>query len=49
MPEKKNQQKASKNKKDAFKTKASRSDPDGSYTGVPLNSAEKPVQDADDL
>ncbi len=25
------------------------SDPDGSYTGVPKNPYEKPVQDADDL
>ncbi len=49
MSDKKNVEKTSKNKKDAFKTKASRSDPEGSYTGIPLNSAEKPVQDADDL
>ncbi len=27
----------------------SRSDPNGSYTGNPLNSYEVPVQDADDL
>ncbi|MEG0691879.1 MAG: hypothetical protein RR444_02230 [Oscillospiraceae bacterium] len=27
----------------------SKSDPNGSYTGKPLNEYEKPVQDADDL
>ena len=27
----------------------SKNDPNGSYTGVPLNTAELPVQDADDL
>lgn len=27
----------------------SRTDPDGSYTGVPLEPGEIPVQDADDL
>ena len=45
-----------KNKKDKqkeliekMKTKPSRNDPDGSYTGVPLTPGEKPAQDADDL
>lgn len=28
---------------------ASKTDPNGSYTGVPKNPDEKPVQDADDL
>ena len=32
------------NKKNKIKT-----DPNGSYTGVPENHQEKPVQDADDL
>ena len=27
----------------------SNEDPNGSYTGLPLNETEKPVQDADDL
>ncbi len=29
--------------------KAEMTDPDGSYTGVPRNRYEKPVQDVDDL
>ncbi len=29
--------------------KPSKEDPDGSYTGVPVEYGEKPVQDADDL
>ena len=32
-----------------FKTKPVKNDPSGSYTGVPLDPREKPVQDADDL
>jgi hypothetical protein len=32
-----------------LKNPPSKSDPSGSYTGVPLNRHEKPVQDADDL
>ena len=31
------------------KTKPSKNDPAGSYTGVPLDPKERPVQDADDL
>ena len=31
------------------KTIADRTDPNGSYTGVPINKGEMPVQDADDL
>jgi hypothetical protein len=27
----------------------SKSDPEGSYTGVPVSPSQKPVQDADDL
>ena len=30
-------------------TPPSRFDPDGSYTGKPMDTHEKPVQDADDL
>lgn len=32
-----------------LKNKASHNDPNGSYTGVPLDPREKPVQDSDDL
>jgi hypothetical protein len=32
-----------------FASAARETDPNGSYTGVPLNPHEKPVQDADDL
>ena len=36
---------------DAYKNldKSIKSDIDGSYTGVPLDNSDKPVQDADDL
>lgn len=33
----------------AFRDSKIKSDVDGSYTGVPENKQEKPVQDADDL
>ena len=29
--------------------KPAKNDPNGSYTGLPVNKGEKPVQDADDL
>ncbi len=29
--------------------KAAKTDPNGSYTGVPINPYEQPIQDADDL
>jgi len=29
--------------------KSSKTDPDGSWTGVPIDEFEKPIQDADDL
>ena len=32
-----------------FKVKPSKNDPNGSYTGVPIEKGETPVQDADDL
>lgn len=32
-----------------FSMKAAKTDPQGSWTGVPENAEEKPVQDADDL
>ena len=32
-----------------FSMKAPKTDPDGSWTGVPKNPGEEPVQDADDL
>lgn len=44
-----------KSKKSKSRTKAvpelqaAKTDPQGSYTGVPANPEEKPVQDADDL
>lgn len=44
-----------KSKKSKVRTKAApefqavKTDPQGSYTGVPANPEEKPVQDADDL
>ncbi len=34
---------------DMIRFPSSRTDPDGWYTGNPLNPFEKPVQDADDL
>ena len=36
-------------KKGDFKDPNIETDPNGSYTGCPLNVMEKPVQDADDL
>lgn len=45
-----------KNKKDKneivnsiIKNEFSKTDPDGSYTGIPKNKSEQPIQDADDL
>lgn len=35
--------------KDLTANQFSKTDPNGSYTGVPSNTNEKPVQDADDL
>ncbi len=37
------------NPADSFPNGFSKTDVDGSYTGVPKNGDEKPVQDADDL
>ena len=36
-------------KNDTFSMQATKTDPQGSWTGVPENPDEKPVQDADDL
>ena len=35
--------------KQMIKREPSKTDPNGSYTGVPVEIGEKPVQDADDL
>ena len=47
----KSNQNANVKKKNAkeMKNPPSKNDPFGSYTGVPLDRQEKPVQDADDL
>ncbi len=35
--------------KRVMETKPAKNDPNGSYTGVPIDKGETPVQDADDL
>ena len=47
--QKKKQPENSQKVKDLLQNKASRNDPNGSYTGVPLQAGETPVQDSDDL
>lgn len=49
---KKNEQKKARIEKivnEIANVKSSKTDPQGMYTGVPINPYEKPIQDADDL
>jgi hypothetical protein len=46
---KKGGEKMGKKLKKLLERESSKTDPFGSYTGIPVNPYEKPVQDADDL
>ena len=45
----KNKKKSAEEVVHAYAKGGKTTDPNGSYTGVPRNKSEKPVQDADDL
>lgn len=49
MEKKKKQSKISDRVKEIISIKDAKTDPNGSYTGVPINPYDKPVQDVDDL
>ena len=49
MPDKKKKSEISDKVNQLFNMKDTQTDPNGSYTGVPSNPYDMPVQDADDL